>query len=282
VRQLVSANGVELCVESFGERGDPAVLLIMGSSASMDWWETEFCERLAAAGRFVIRYDHRDTGESIAYEPGSPGYGGDDLDDDAVGILDALGVGRAHLVGISMGAAIAQLVALDHPGRVASLTLISTTFAVPSGLDLPGMGADFARAFAELEQPDWSDREAVIEYGVASSRPYSGSGGFDEAANRALWAEVIDRTRNVESSFVNHDLLHEGEARPHGPISDLTMPVLVIHGENDPLFPIEHGEALAREIPRSRLLRLEGMGHELPRRVWDVAIPAIVEHTAAR
>jgi pimeloyl-ACP methyl ester carboxylesterase len=94
--------------------------------------------------------------------------------------------------------------------------------------------------------------------------------------------EVVDRTRNIESSFVNHDLIHTSEARPRGPITDIEAPTLVIHGADDPMFPIEHGEALAREIPHSRLLRLEGMGHELPRPVWDVAIPAIVEHTAAR
>jgi pimeloyl-ACP methyl ester carboxylesterase len=282
VRKVVSANGVELCLEAFGAVDDPAILLIMGTGASMDWWETEFCERLATAGRFVIRYDHRDTGQSTAYEAGAPGYGGDDLDDDAVGILDALDISRAHLVGISMGAGIAQLVALDHPERVQSLTLISTTFAVPSGLDLPGMRADAAKAFAQLEQPDWSDREAVIEYGVESTRPLAGSGGFDEAANRSLWGEVVDRTGNLEASFVNHDLIHDSEARARGPISDLPAPTLVIHGEDDPLFPLEHGEALAREIPHARLLRLEGVGHELPRRAWDVAIPAIAEHTAAR
>jgi pimeloyl-ACP methyl ester carboxylesterase len=282
VPQLVKANGVELCVDTYGERTDPAILLIMGTSASMDWWETEFCERLAGAGRFVIRYDHRDTGQSTTYEPGAPGYGGDELDDDAVGVLDALEISRAHLVGISMGAAIAQLVALEHPDRVASLTLISTTFAVPSGLGLPGMRADAARAFARLEHPDWSDREAVIEYGVESTRPLSGSGGFDEDANRELWARVVDRTRNIESSFVNHDLIHDSESRPRGPITELEAPTLVIHGTDDPLFPVEHGEALAREIPHARLLRLEGVGHELPRRAWDVVVPAIAERTAAR
>jgi pimeloyl-ACP methyl ester carboxylesterase len=282
VRRLVSANGVELCVETFGERRDPAILLIPGTSSSMDWWETEFCERLAGAGRFVIRYDHRDTGQSTAYEPGKPGYGGDELDDDAVGVLDSLEVGRAHLVGISMGAAIAQLIALDHPDRIASLTLIATTFAVPTDLDLPGMRAEAVEAFAKLETPDWSDREAVIQYGVDSTRPLAGSGGFDEAANRELWARVVDRTRSIESTFVNHDLIHSSESRPRGPITDIEAPALVIHGEDDPMFPIEHGEALAREIAHARLLRLAGMGHELPQRVWDVAIPAIVEHTAAR
>jgi pimeloyl-ACP methyl ester carboxylesterase len=99
---IVHANGVPLCVETFGAAGDEPILLIMGAAASMDWWEDGFCERLAAGGRFVIRYDHRDTGRSITYEPGAPGYTGSDLVEDAVGVLDALGLPRAHVVGMSM------------------------------------------------------------------------------------------------------------------------------------------------------------------------------------
>jgi pimeloyl-ACP methyl ester carboxylesterase len=280
VREIVRANGVDLCVETVGDPADPPILLIMGTSGSMDWWEDEFCERLADGGRLVIRYDLRDTGESVTYEPGSPGYDGDDLTDDAVGILDALGIERAHLVGISMGGAIAQEVALDHPDRVASLTVIATTFAVSSGLSLPGMRADAGAALAQLEPPDWSDREAVIEYGVATARLGAGSGGFDEAANRELWGRALDRTANIESSFVNHDLIHGSEARPRPSVSEIRAPVLVIHGDDDPYFPLEHGEAMAREIPNAELLVLEGVGHELPRRAWDAAIPAILELTA--
>src|SRR6266540_1958073 len=128
---IVHANGAELCVETFGEQSDPAVLLIMGAGASMDWWEDEFCERLAAGSRYVIRYDHRDTGQSISYPPGAPGYTGGELVADAVGVLDALDVRRAHVVGQSMGGALAQVMALDHPRRVASLTLVATSPAGP-------------------------------------------------------------------------------------------------------------------------------------------------------
>src|SRR5689334_11992834 len=110
----------------------------MGSGASMDWWEDELCERLAAGRRFVVRYDHRDTGRSVSYDAGDPGYAGEDLVDDVVGVLDALGIAKAHLVGMSMGGAIAQVVALDHPDGIASLTLVSTSPAGP-GDDLPGM-----------------------------------------------------------------------------------------------------------------------------------------------
>ena len=122
----VPANGVELCVQTFGEAVEPAILLVAGAASSMDWWEDELCERLAYGPRFVIRYDLRDTGQSVSYEPGAPQYGGQDLVADAVGILDVLRVGRAHVVGISMGGGIAQHLALDHADRVTSLTTTSS------------------------------------------------------------------------------------------------------------------------------------------------------------
>jgi pimeloyl-ACP methyl ester carboxylesterase len=117
--EIVKANGVELCAETFGDPSHPAVLLIMGASASMLWWPEGLCRRLADAGRYVIRYDNRDTGRSIAYPPGQPGYSMDDLAGDAVGILDAYGVTRADFVGMSLGGMIAQIVALKHTERVA-------------------------------------------------------------------------------------------------------------------------------------------------------------------
>lgn len=158
--EIVEANGVELCVDSFGDPADPAILLIMGSSASMDWWEPEFCERLAAGSRFVVRYDLRDTGRSVSYEPGSPPYSLRDLADDAIGILDALGIARAHVAGMSMGSGIVQLLALDHPDRLLSLTLIASSPA-GSAPDLPDMSHETAAKF-QMPDPDWSDRDAVI------------------------------------------------------------------------------------------------------------------------
>jgi pimeloyl-ACP methyl ester carboxylesterase len=280
---IVHANGVELCVETFGAADDEAVLLIMGAAASMDWWEDEFCERLAAGGRFVIRYDHRDTGRSVTYEPGAPGYTGPDLVEDAVGVLDALGVSRAHLVGMSMGGALAQLAALDHPDRVASLTLISTSPAGPHEADLPGMTDEAMAAFgAVIEPDDWSDRRAVVDYLTALARACaSPSRPFDEQAARELSARVFDRTVNIASTAKNHHLA-EGGGRWRERLGELDVPTLVIHGTEDPLMPYGHGLALAREIPGARLLALDHTGHELPRPVWDVVVPAILEHTAGR
>ena len=276
---IVHANGVELCVETFGAPADQAVLLVMGAAASMDWWEDDFCGRLAAGPRFVIRYDHRDTGQSVSYPPGAPGYTGDDLIADAIGVLDALGVERAHVVGLSMGGALAQLIALEHPGRVASLTLIATSPAGPGEPDLPDMSAEGRAAFGQLTEPDWSDRAAVIDYATGLSRASAGrSRPFDEQGTRALWERVLDRTTNIESSMKNH-YATEGGGRWRERLGAIDMPVLVVHGTEDPMFGLAHGEALAREIPGAELLVLEGSGHELARRDWDVAVPAILRVT---
>jgi pimeloyl-ACP methyl ester carboxylesterase len=275
---LVHANGVDLCVQTFGEHADPAVLLVMGAGASMDCWEDDFCARLAAGPRYVVRYDHRDTGQSTSYPPGAPGYTGDDLVADPIALLDVLGLGAAHVVGMSMGGALAQVMALDHGERVASLTLIATSPAGPDD-DLPPMTDAGRAAFGALEEPDWSDRPAAIEYLTELSRALaSRAHPFDEDATRALFARAVDRTTNVESSMKNHHAA-EGTDRWRERLGGLDVPTLVIHGSQDPVFPLGHGEALAREIPGAELLVLEGAGHELPRRDWDVVVPAILRIT---
>jgi pimeloyl-ACP methyl ester carboxylesterase len=273
----VLANGVELCVQTFGDPASPAILLIGGAASSMDWWDDEFCERLASGPRFVIRYDLRDTGQSVTYEPGAPRYGGSDLVADAVGLLDALGIARAHVVGISMGGGIAQHLALDHADRVASLTLISTS---PSGPGLPPPSAELRARFEEpLPEPDWSDRQAVVDYMVEDLRPYAGTLPFDVEEMRALAGRIVDRTVNIASSMKNHWILEGGEpVRPR--LGEIGAPTLVLHGTEDPLFPYGHGEALAAEIPAARLVPLEGVGHEMPPRpVWDLVLAAILDHT---
>ena len=276
--RLVQTNGVTLSAESFGDPADPAILLIMGGGASMDWWEDEFCQRLAAAGRFVIRYDHRDTGQSTAYEPGAPGYVSKDLVDDAVGLLDAYGLVSAHIVGMSMGGGIAQSLALDHPGRVASLTLMSTSPG--KGDDLPSMTPELQAAFSgEMAEPDWSDRASVIDYLVEDARLYAAaSRPFEEEAMRDLVSQAYDRTANMASAM-NHFML-DGGGHSREELAKVSAPTLVLHGTEDPLFPYEHGRALAREIPGARLVALERTGHEIPRVAWDVAIPEILRHTS--
>lgn len=232
--RLLDLAGVEICVEEFGNQADPTVLLITGAAASMLDWDQEFCERLAAGRRHVVRYDHRDTGGSSKSEPGKPDYTGDALVMDSLHVLDALEVERAHIVGLSMGGGIAQDLALVHPARVLSLTLIATTAAVNDSAfdDLPGMTAEAAAEFAAA--PEASHNHFAMEQGTT----------------------------------------------PSVPLDSIGVPTLVIHGTDDPFFPLPHGETLATRIPGARLLVLDGVGHEPPPPPsYDVVVPAILELT---
>jgi pimeloyl-ACP methyl ester carboxylesterase len=275
--RMIEANGVELCTETFGDPGDPPVLLVMGVGGSMLWWEEGFCRLLAEGGRFVIRYDHRDTGRSITYEPGHPQYTGADLVADAAGVLDAYGLAAAHVVGVSAGGAFAQLLSLGFPDRVLSLVLISTSPATPGERSLPSATERFTDlASADV---DWSNRESVIEYLVAYQRMLAGGvRPFDEAAWRELVGRDVERARDIAASE-NHSLIPEGDV-PSEPISSIAVPTLVIHGTADPMFPLSHGQALAEEIPGARLLALDGAGHGVDRGDWEAIARAILAHTA--
>jgi pimeloyl-ACP methyl ester carboxylesterase len=277
--QIVHANGVDLCVQSFGDRDDPAILLIAGGASSMLHWAEEFCERLAAGSRFVIRYDHRDTGRSVTYPPGPPQYTGSDLAEDSIGVLGAFGVASAHLVGISMGGGIGQVLGIHHPDRVASLTLISTSPIGSDDADLPPMSEDASAEFGALSPPDWSDRDAVVDYIVAQERLCSSkSRPVAEEFIRELATRTVDRAVSI-ASMDNHFVLDPDDSDAPEQPAEITAPTLVVHGTEDPRFPIAHGAALAGDIPGARLLTLEHTGHELPPAVWDTVIPAILQHT---
>lgn len=279
--KIVKANGVDLCVESFGDIADPAVVLIHGAANSMTFWPDELCARLAGGGRFVVRYDLRDSGRSVSYEPGAPPYHLADLAADAIGVLDAFGLPVAHLVGLSLGGFIAQVAALDHPDRIASLTLISTSPA-PGAEDLPQASPD---AFGDIAEPDWTDPGSVVEYIVESERPCAGPAHpFDEAEMRATAARAVDRTATMASTMTNHYVLL-GEISTGGGwrerLGKIRVPTLVIHGTDDPVLPYGHAVALAAEIPGATLLPLDGSGHGLSRGDWDAVVPAILEQTSA-
>jgi pimeloyl-ACP methyl ester carboxylesterase len=242
----------------------------------MLWWEEGFCRMLADGGRFVIRYDHRDTGRSVAYEPGRPGYTGDDLVADAAGVLDAYEIAAAHIVGVSAGGGMTQLLALDHPDRVRSLVLISTSRALPGGRPLPPPTAEFGRWMSTV-QVDWSDADSVVEYLVGYARVVAGH-PLDEAAMGDLVRRDVARARDF-AAMQNHDLLSDDDRRRE-PLSSIRAPTLVIHGTADPMFPVEHGAALADEIPGAALVTLPGAGHGVERADWDRIVRAILEHTA--
>lgn len=278
--QLSRINGVDLCVETFGNPAHPAVLLIDGAAASMVWWEAGLCERIAAAGRFVIRYDNRDTGRSTGYPTGRPGYSMTDLAEDAVGILDALGIDRAHVVGRSLGGRIAFIVGVDHPERVASLTFVSTSAGLgdlPTASDEPNEPDEPA-----AQTPDLTDPAAVVDYIAAAAKAESGgSPHFDDSAVRALIERDLERaTTDFASTLTNHFAM-EFTSPVRGDYGDIGAPTLVVHGDHDPVFPLPHGEALQAAIPGAGLLVLSGVGHAvLPEPVWDVFVPALADHTA--
>lgn len=275
--RMVRANDVDLCAETFGDPGDPSILLIAGAAESMDWWDDPLCERLAAGPRHVIRYDQRDTGASVSYPRGAPPYSADDLVADAIGLLDALAVRRAHIVGLSAGGILAQRLAVRHPDRVATLTLIDTTPDGPGDPPLPPPSP--ALSFDPVPDPDWSDCAAAVARLVEDHRPYAGT-DWDEDRVRAIAARVVDRTRDIAASRTNPYAAAEGTP-VRARLGEITAPTLVAHGTLDPLFPYAHGEALAREIPGARLLALDGAGHEVPpAAVWDVFVPALLRHTS--
>lgn len=276
--RTIRANGVEIATQSFGDPSDPAVLLIMGAMASMLWWPEELCRKIAAGGRHVIRYDNRDTGLSTKYAPGKPPYGFDDMADDAVRVLDGYGIGKAHVAAMSLGGMIGQIVALKYPERVLSFTAISTS---PLGIDTSRLPRT-TRAYMEHSEAgasvDWSDPRQAIDFVVKDAGMLAGTAHpFDEAAARAFVEADCDRSGGYLSA-TNHFMLSGGDSL-EGRLGEMKAPLLVVHGAADPIFPVEHGAALADAVPGARLLRIEGGGHELHRAHWDEIVAALLGHT---
>jgi pimeloyl-ACP methyl ester carboxylesterase len=268
-------DGATLAVETLGHDDGPVLLLLPGSCSSRDWWDDGFCARLVALGLRVVRYDPRDTGESTHWPPGAPGYTAVDLRDDALAVLDALGVPRGHLVGLSAGGGIAQELALAFPERVASLTLIATTAVDPRVGPLPRMSPDVGRALAGSPTPDSRDPTAAVDALVEAERLVAGPTAFDEARVRAIARRVVARSRDLAAS-ANHHLVTDPGDGPDDLAALPGLPTLVVHGTADPLFPAEHGRALAAAIPGARLLEVVGMGHQLPPAAsWDVVVDGV-------
>lgn len=269
----VNANGIVLGIESFGDDNAPLVLLVGGTT--MLSWPDALCERLAAGGRRVVRYDLRDSGESTTADPEAPSYTLRDLAADAAALVETLGGGPAHLAGIGVGGMVAQVAVLDHPDVSSALTLVSTRAVAPGppDEDLPGhdqatMGRLFARAL-----PDWSDRDAVAEFAAIGAEIR----GDDPVAARATAARVWDRTPGTDPTiqmanqmglvFSRLDCAPRWRER----LADIDVPTLVVHGRRDPFFPVGNGEAIAREIPGARLFVLEEAATTIP----DTAFAAV-------
>ena len=272
---FVSSGDATLFTESAGDRAAPPVLLIMGAMASGVWWPASFCAQLAGRGRFVIRYDHRDTGRTTS----GTAYSTETLADDALSVLDAYNIDSAHLVGMSLGGYLSQLLALKAPQRIKTLTLVASERLAAADPAMPGMDARIPAYHASAAKVDWTSRDAVFEYQVGAWRLLAGTAHpFDEAFIRGLAEEDWNRTPNPLAAF-NHARLRTA-AGWVGRLDEIHAPALIIHGTQDPVLPYPHALALKAAIQNSHLLTLQGAGHELHPLDWPVIIDAIIEHTA--
>ncbi len=292
--EIAHVNGVTLAWDSFGDAHARPLLLVMGLGLQMIAWDEAFCEALAARGFYVIRFDNRDVGLSTSFEswgdpnplqvfdqlrkkrPVTAPYLLRDMADDAVGLLDAIGVPAAHVLGMSMGGMIGQQMAIRHPERVLSLTsIMSTTGAT----DVRGPSYE---TIAALLAPFPPDRAGFIRRSVEMARTLHGGGfPFDEERYRRLAARSYDRA--YHPGGVRRQLIAiwlSGDRTPA--LRSLALPTLVIHGDADPLIPVDGGRATARAIPGARLEIIPGMGHELPRAVWPRIIDDVSQLAAER
>ena len=266
--RMVRNGDIRLASQFLGNPNDPPLVLVMGATASMLGWPDEFCEVLAAEGFRVVRFDHRDTGGSTTVPPGETDYTVEDMASDIVAVMDAHGIETANLVGMSLGGLLSQIVALTHPERVRSLTLIASEPLGWDGAPLPHISSAFMEHFGTVADLDWTDADAVTAFLVEIDRLSSGSGApFD-----AGWSE--DRARRVQArsgsvaSMFNHATVASTEDWT-GRFRDIGQPVLVIHGSEDPVLPLPNGQALRDGIEGADLLVLDGVGHELPERAWQ-------------
>jgi pimeloyl-ACP methyl ester carboxylesterase len=287
----VTANGIQIEYDTFGDSSLPPLLLIMGLGMQMIAWDEDFCKKLVEKGLYVIRFDNRDVGLSTKFEgAGVPDvmaaltafmqgqeveapYNLDDMTDDAVGLLDALGIEKANICGASMGAAITQTIGYRHPTRILSLIPIMG----PTGN--PELPQPKPEAMEILLTPAPEEREAYIEHAVRNSKILWGSLNFDEEYSRQRAARAYDRSfypQGVARQLVAS--LAHGNRKPH--LASVTAPTLVIHGVEDPLVPVEHGKDTAEAIPGAEILLIDGMGHSLPKEAWSQIVDAIAKHTS--
>ena len=287
--QIAPVGELELCYETFGERSDPAVLLIMGLGTQMIGWREEFCEGLAARGFFVVRFDNRDVGRStrldqlpvpttwqlVRRDKSAARYTLEDMAADAVGLLDHLGIERANVVGASMGSMIAQTLAATHPDRVSSLvSIMGNTGARTSGQPTLRMSKALLSVAPE-------DRDGYVEHMVKTFE-LIGSPGFerDEAELRRFANTAFDRGRSPAGGARQlAAILASGDRTSL--LRRIAAPTLVIHGKADRLVRPSGGRATAKAISGARLLEIPGMGHDLPPEVWPQIFDAIVENAAA-
>ena len=288
----IAANGIQIEYDTFGKYGDAPLLLIAGLAMQLIHWDEALCDQLARRGHYVIRFDNRDTGLSTQLsEAGIPDVGQiigarmkgeeirppytiEDMADDAVGLLDALEIEKAHICGISMGGMIAQTIALNHCQRILSL------ISIYSQTGNPALAPPTPKALECLLTPPPMEREANITYTLDVWRTFSGTGfAQDKDWLRKIAAQAYDRAFYPEG--VARQLaavLTQKNRKPD--LGSVAVPTLVIHGADDPLVPVEGGKDTAEAIPRAELIIIDGMGHDLPHGgAWPQIVDAIVNHT---
>jgi pimeloyl-ACP methyl ester carboxylesterase len=280
-------NGVELEFETVGDRDGRPLLLVQGLGAQLTSIEDGFCRELAGRGFLVIRYDNRDAGLSTWFDEAGPVnlaaiWGGDhaslaytleDMADDAAAVLDAAGAAAAHVAGISLGGMIAQLLATRYPDRVLSLASIMSTTGDRA------VGRPTGEAARVLMSSMPGERDAFVEQAVANARAVSAGTAFpfDADGVRRGAARNFDRAnhpKGVGRQFAA--ILAAGDRTPA--LGDIRVPTLVVHGEEDQVIQVSGGEATAAAIPGARLLRVPGLGHELPPGFWPTLADALVEN----
>ncbi len=260
------ANGISIEYETFGEPTGWPLLLISGFRSQLLGMDQGFCEALARRGFYVIRFDNRDVGLSSRVE--EP-YGVDDMAADAVGLLDFLGIPAAHVGGFSMGGMIAQVVAINNPARVLSLTSMASSLG---GVD--GVPPDRS-TLPVWQAPIPTDRDSYIEYSVRLSRTIQ-LGDFDEDVARTRTTRSYDRSFDL-AGVARQRKAVEGAPSRRERLGHLEIPALVVHGELDPLAPVVNAERTARAIPGAELLIIPGMGHYNAPRAWEQIADAMAK-----
>jgi pimeloyl-ACP methyl ester carboxylesterase len=270
----VASNGIEIWYEDFGDQSNPTVLLIMGADTRATAWPLELIEPIVDTGYHVVRFDNRDIGLSTWIDDfeANP-YTLDDMAADAVGLMDTLKIERAHVIGVSMGGMIAQLMAINYPDRALSLTSWMSTywFADP---DIPAMTEE-VQALYTIESPP-ETREEIIEYIMTMIRTEAGSRfPVNEEKTRAMIVAGMDQSYNPDN---NHGLAVMSAPSRLDALRKLDVPTLVIHGDEDPIFNYCHGVICAKVIPGAKLYIQKGVGHELPLGLLPETVQVILEH----
>jgi pimeloyl-ACP methyl ester carboxylesterase len=277
-------GGITLCYETFGDPGDPAALLVMGLGAQMVAWQEDFCEELAERGLYVVRFDNRDIGRSTHLQGPPPSlrqllrysvparYTLADMAQDTIGLMDELAIDRAHVIGASMGGMIAQTLAARHPTRVRSLvSMMSSTGGRWVGRPALSSYPLFLRT-APRERATFIEHATRLFAKIGSRGIPQDTEGIRRVAGRSFDRE-LDRTgagRQLAAIIASGDRTSE--------LRRITAPTLVIHGSIDPLISPSGGRATATAIPGSKLMMIEGLGHDLPRVLWPRLIDAIAGH----